>query len=72
MRFANDFENLLVVEGGLNQSKGAKGPDKWMPPNHNFRCNYLKQFDFIVAKYNSLYTPSESRILDRMLSPCSV
>ena len=32
--FANDPRNLLAVDDGLNQAKGAKGPTEWMPPNH--------------------------------------
>lgn len=31
--FANDPVNLLAVDDGLNQSKGARGPSKWLPTN---------------------------------------
>ncbi|PWK52827.1 HNH endonuclease [Pleionea mediterranea] len=68
--FANDHHNLLIVEDGLNQEKGAKGPDLWMPPNHPFRCDYVKKFDFIVKKYELNYAPSEKRIIDRMITRC--
>ena len=37
-QFANDFENLLAVEDNLNQSKGARGPSKWMPPLAEYHC----------------------------------
>jgi hypothetical protein len=69
--FANDFENLLVVEDNLNQSKGAKGPDEWMPPNHLYRCDYVAHFNNVVTKYNLRYISSEKRIISKMLSTCS-
>jgi Domain of unknown function (DUF1994). len=30
--FANDRENLLVVDDGENQTKSAQGPKLWLPP----------------------------------------
>jgi hypothetical protein len=69
--FANDVENLLVVQDNLNQSKGAKGPDEWMPPNQAYRCRYVAHFDGIVAKYNLAYLASEKRTIAKMLESCS-
>ncbi|WP_144395596.1 HNH endonuclease [Pleionea sediminis] len=69
--FANDLENLLIVEDSLNQSKGAKSPDEWMPPNHTYRCEYVVKFDAIVSKYQLKYIPSEARIIRKMLSKCN-
>ncbi len=69
-QFANDLENLLIVEDNLNQAKGAKSPDDWMPPNQAFRCEYVKLFDEIVKKYQLRYVPSEKRIIERMLLKC--
>ncbi|MDP3208284.1 MAG: HNH endonuclease family protein, partial [Rhodoglobus sp.] len=42
--FANDPENLLAVEGGLNQEKSASGPAEWLPPNRAFHCDYAAGF----------------------------
>lgn len=70
--FANDVEhNLLLVEDNLNQSKGAKSPDEWLPPNHKFRCTYIAMFDFVVQKYGLKYTPAEKRTINRMLTACN-
>ncbi len=69
--FANDFENLLAVSVAANRSKGDKGPDDWMPPNHKFRCAYLKRFDDVVRKYGVLYAPQERRIIYRMKTACN-
>jgi hypothetical protein len=30
--FANDFDNLLVVDDSTNQSKSDKAPHEWLPP----------------------------------------
>lgn len=49
--FANDLENVLMVSAGANRSKGAKGPNKWMPPNEEFHCEYLEQWIYIKTKY---------------------
>lgn len=40
--FANDPVNLLPVEASLNCSKGARGPDEWLPPAN--QCGYLARF----------------------------
>lgn len=57
--FANDLENLMVVDDGLNKKKGAKGPDRWLPPLRSYQCKYIRHFDYIVNKYQLKYTVSE-------------
>lgn len=69
--FANDTENLIAVEDNLNQEKGAKSPDQWMPPNQRYRCEYVSRFNTIVEKYELVYVPSEKRIINRMLKACN-
>lgn len=70
-RFANDTINLLVVDDALNQAKGAKGPSEWMPPNHAFRCDYLKIWQSVLKAYPSLkMSSSEHRIFTKQLSSC--
>ena len=69
--FANDPINLLAVDDGLNQSKGAQGPTEWMPPNHAFRCEYLSKWQRVLKKYKALkMTPGEKRIFGRQLRAC--
>ena len=69
-QFANDPDNLLLVQASLNRQKGAKGPDEWMPPRHSYRCEYLRHFNTVIYKYELTYIPSEKRIVDRMLHAC--
>ena len=69
--FANDPRNLLAVDNGLNRSKGAKGPDQWMPPNHVYRCDYLAHWQRVLVAYPSLQmTPKENRVFERQVSAC--
>lgn len=42
--FANDPENLLVVELGENRSKGASGPVEFMPPSEEYHCEYARKW----------------------------
>jgi hypothetical protein len=70
--FANDPMNLLAVDDGLNQSKGARGPTQWMPPNHAFRCEYLGLWQSGLSKYPSLkMTSRENRTFMKQLSVCN-
>lgn len=68
--FANDLDNWLPVAASLNRSKGAKGPTEWMPPRHEYRCEYLARFDGIMVKYGLNYPSSELRVVKRMRKAC--
>lgn len=50
-QFANDIINLLVVDDGQNQSKGAQGPIDWMPINRSYHCEYLNRWDEVMNQY---------------------
>lgn len=69
--FANDVENLILVQASLNRRKGAKGLDEWIPPNHPYRCEYIERFNRVMTKYALAFIPSEQRIVDRMVKACS-
>lgn len=70
-KFANDPINLLVVDDGLNQAKGAQGPSEWMPPNHNYRCRYLFRWDAVLKAYPGLkMSATEQRTMNKMLQSC--
>lgn len=70
-QFANDPINLLAVDDSLNQSKGAKGPSQWMPPNHAFRCEYVELWQSVLAKYTHLkMTEKENRVFKNQIKSC--
>ena len=69
--FANDPINLLAVDDGVNQSKGAKGPNEWMPPNPSFRCNYINMWNKVLKKYPDLQMKSnEKRVFQKQINAC--
>ena len=35
-----DDDHLIAVQDRANQSKGARGPDEWMPPDESYWCQY--------------------------------
>ena len=71
-KFANDINNLLIVDDGLNRQKGAKGPTKWLPPNHAYRCEYLKKWSDVLTAYPSLkMTSREERVFKRQREACA-
>lgn len=59
--FANDIDNLLAVNGRLNESKGSAGLE-WLPPNTNFRCTYVQRYLAIAVKYRLPVTRSDQNI----------
>ncbi len=65
--FAEDPENLWLVDDGRNQSKGHRGPDQWMPPYGPVRQYYLRRFMAIAEKYGLQTSESESQIFLAML-----
>ena len=52
VKFSNDESNLFAVKRSVNRQKSAMGPAMWLPPSDNFKCEYIKLFQEIVAKYN--------------------
>lgn len=43
-RFANDLDfpgSLIAVSASSNRSKGSGDPAEWLPPNGEYRCEYL-------------------------------
>ena len=42
-RFANIPKDVLMVDDGLNQSKGDKEPEAWKPPRRAYSCTYARK-----------------------------
>lgn len=66
--FANDPVNLIPVEAGLNRSKGARGPDEWLPPSG--QCGYVARFLRIVRIYGLEMKAAEERSIRGMIAEC--
>ena len=67
-KFANDPVNLWPVELSLNRSKGARGPDKWLPPSA--QCGYVARFFRVVKQYDLHPSSSEAEWLASFLNKC--
>jgi len=68
--FANDPENLLAVDDGENQSKSAKGPGDWMPPDEDYHCEYARQWDFLMKKYELVLDVEDLGAIELVLGAC--
>ncbi|MFC4259716.1 HNH endonuclease family protein [Marinobacter lacisalsi] len=66
--FANDPSNLWPVEASLNRSKGARGPDEWMPPAGE--CQYVSRFMRLLIKYDLRPSDAEAADFRRLLDVC--
>ena len=67
-KFANDPVNLWPVEAALNRSKGAQGPDQWLPPAG--QCGYVARFARIVKQYGLKPKATEDQWLREFLKRC--
>jgi len=67
-KFANDLINLWPVEAALNRSKGAKGPDQWLPPAG--QCGYVARFVRIVKQYQLKPKAAEGEWMRAFLKRC--
>jgi hypothetical protein len=70
--FANDRNNVLLVEAGVNRAKGSKSLSEWLPPHHPYRCEYIKKFTSIKQQYNLSYPPAEQRIVNSLKRACGL
>lgn len=68
--FANDFENLLVVDDSANQSKGDQAPHEWLPPQKDYWCEYGKRWNRIKEKYRLWFSELERKTLELLAETC--
>ena len=64
--FANDPANLLPVEARVNRSKGARGPLAWLPPDEEFRCQYLLRFARVARSHGLRPPVDEARAIEAL------
>lgn len=67
-RFANDMVNLWPVELSRNRSKGARGPEEWLPPSN--QCGYVARFLRIVKQYDLQPSSAETKWFKTFLDRC--
>ena len=52
--------HLISVNGSQNMKKGDKGPDKYIPPNADYTCTYLKNWLTVKFLWGLKMTVAES------------
>ena len=67
-RFANDERNLWPVEASLNRSKGARGPNEWLPPSG--ACSYVARFHRLTKIYKLKARPKETNWISAFIDEC--
>lgn len=55
--------NLIPVESRANRQKGSDGPDKWLPPNVSYRCEYVLRFERIAREWQLTFRPVEAEVM---------
>jgi hypothetical protein len=68
---ANNLVNLVAVKGTVNQQKGDKTPDAWLPPNAGYHCTYSKIYVTIKLTYGLTVTAPERAALAAALNTCA-
>lgn len=68
--FANDPENLLIVDKGLNRAKGAKDPARWLDVRPAYRCVYLKKWATIKTRYGLTADEREKGFIAEKMKNC--
>ena len=68
--FAMDEVNLLLVDDGENQLKGAKGPSEYLP-RKEFQCDYVKKWQLVATKYKLELPVTDRRVLLSISTECT-
>lgn len=66
--FANDPLNLLAVDGPTNAAKGDGDAATWLPPNHDYRCDYVARQSAVKARYDLWMTQAEQDAIRRIVA----
>ena len=71
--YANDLSysgHLIAVTRSANRSKGADGPEDWLPPDHSYYCKYATDWVTVKLNWSLTVTQEEREALDELLDTC--
>lgn len=68
--FLADRRHLLAVKGSENRKKGEKGPDRYLPPDSSFHCDYVRIWDKIKRDWQLEMTEKEKEAVQHVLASC--
>ncbi|MGJ9412111.1 HNH endonuclease family protein [Aeromicrobium sp. CF4.19] len=69
VRFANDLDGLLAVDGPTNASKGSDDPAAWRP-RQGYQCRYAARWISVKHRWELAADVSEVAALEQMLDAC--
>lgn len=72
-QFANDLSwpgNLIAVSASANRSKGDRDPAGWLPPNQEFRCEYVRIWVITKGYWGLTMDDSERTAVFSVLVQC--
>ncbi len=72
-RYANDLSSpatLLAVSSSENRKKGALDPARWPPPNHPYRCEYVRLWKEIKTRWGLRSDAVEKKSIEEIESKC--
>lgn len=72
--YANDLTDpahLIAVSASANTSKGARGPDQWLPPDSEHHCQYARDWTNIKLRWSLTATPAEAEALAGLARRCN-
>lgn len=68
--FANDPLNLLAVSSSLKRQKDEADAATWLPPNEDYRCEYVARQIAVKQKYGLWVAVAEKDAMERVLDTC--
>ena len=68
--YLGDPDHLIAVTSGANRSKGAKGPEEWMPPDQDYWCRYAADWTEVKSGWGLTMTQREAEAVIGMLDTC--
>jgi Protein of unknown function (DUF1524) len=68
--FANDPRNLLAVGGKANFDKAFRDANAWLPPNQEFRCEFVARQVAVKAAYRLWVSANEKHAMAAVLDRC--
>ena len=66
----SDAAHLVAVTASANRSKGARGPEDWLPPDEGYWCQYGRDWMAVKVEWELTVTPAEFEALGEMLDTC--
>ncbi|MEV6262299.1 HNH endonuclease family protein [Streptomyces sp. NPDC051784] len=68
--FANDPLNLVAADSSTNRRKGDGDTATWLPPNKDYRCDYVAGQVSVKKKYGLWVTSAELDAMKKVLGGC--